>query len=315
MPVWVQFTSAFVAVITAGIFGKAWIPFLQKFRFYDDNKSNFSSQNQTASNEKQNDDIQEHVRPTMCGVLLLVGCTASMVVTFNLCDGRHVFDRTSKILSEQRTLTEIVYFYALALGIWGIITDITAIKRNGVRIPFGQLFGSVIATSFVVCRYLVNAPVLYVLLTAVAMAVGWAFMQNLDRETDGITITVGSVQLLALTVLFLKQNQYYFAILSLCGAGANMGCMIWNVHPAKCRLGNVGSGWTAGIVTGLCAVYGDWKTGLLLMAVYLVNVLPALNPKLKQTLLSMMEQGNMKPWQRIALFSGFTAFCGVMCAL
>ncbi len=300
--------------------GKALIPFLQKFRFFDvphqKPKLHDDTENQTTPHENQNDDIQEQVRPTMCGILLLLGCTVAMVVTFNLCDGQHIFDRTNKTLSQQRSLTEIVYFYALAVAVWGLITDITSIRKNGnFWIPFFQQFGSIVAISFVVGKYLVNGSTVYVLLTAVIMAVCWAIMQGLDRETDGITITTGSIQLLVLTILFLKHSQYYFAILSLCGAGANMGCMVWNLHPAKCRLGNVGSGWVAGIVTGLCTVYGDWKAWLLLMAVYLVNVFPLFNRQKNQTLLGMMEQGNMKPWQRIALFSGFTAFCGVIAVL
>ena len=312
MPVWVQFSSALIAMITAGIMGKALIPFLQKFRFFDIDPKML----QNKGDSSQNDDIQEQIRPTMCGILLVLGCSIALVVTFNLCDGQHIFDRTNKALSEQRSLTEIIYFYALALGVWGIVTDVMATKKGfSFRIPFLQQFGSVIAISFVVGGYLVNQSTLYVLLTAVLMAVCWAIMQGLDKETDGITVTTASVQLLVLTILFLKQGQYYFAILSLCGAGANMGCMIWNLYPAKCRLGNVGSGWTAGILTGLCVVYGDWKAGILLMAVYLVNVFPLLNRKKNRTLLSMMELGDMKPWQRIALFSGFAVFCGVIAVL
>ena len=317
MPVWVQFASAFIAMVTAGIMGNALIPFLQKFRFFDiaPKKPSLPAIRNEPS-ENQNDDIQEQVRPTMCGILLLLGCTIAMVITFNLCDGQHVFDRTNKALSEQRSLTEIVYFYALALGVWGLVTDVMATRKGfHLRIPFLQQFGSVIAISFVVGRYLVNGSGLYVLVTVVVMAVCWAVMQGLDKETDGITVTTAGIQLLVMTILFLKESQFYFAILSLCGAGANMGCMVWNLHPAQCRLGNVGSGWTAGIVTGLCAVYGEWKTWLLLMAVYLVNVFPLLNRQKNQSLLSMMEQGNMKPWKRIALFSGFTAFCGVIAVL
>jgi len=318
MPVWVQFASAFIAMVTAGIMGNALIPFLQKFRFFDiaPKKPSLPDDSENEPSENQNDDIQEQVRPTMCGILLLLGCTIAMVITFNLCDGQHVFDRTNKALSEQRSLTEIVYFYALAVAVWGLLTDIMAVRKKAVfGIPFFQQFGSVIAISFVVGKYLVNGSTLYVLVTAVIMAVGWAMIQGFDRETDGITITVGSIQLLILAVLFLKHHEYYFAILSLCGAGANMGCMVWNLYPAKCRLGNVGSGWMAGIVTGLCVVYGDWKAWLLLMAVYLVNAFPLLNRRNNQTLLSMMEQGTMKPWQRIALFAGFTAFCGVITLL
>ena len=85
------------------------------------------------------------------------------------------------------------------------------------------------------------------LLRTMYVAVCWMLMQGME-ETDGGILAVGTVQLLCIAVLMLAGMLYLPALYALVCAGACMGCMVWCLHPAKCRFGSTGSFLLGGTV-------------------------------------------------------------------
>ena len=141
----------------------------------------------------------------------------------------------------------------------------------------------------------------------------WQLMQFPEQETDGISVTMGMIQFLCLSMLFLAQKQNLCAIFSFSAAGASMGCLFWNLHPAKCRLGQVGTFWFGAAVPALCLMTQKVTVFGLYLAVYVLNFLPALLRKFqKQQFMILLQHAGCKPGQRIAILSGFALFC---CAL
>ncbi len=114
---------------------------------------------------------------------------------------------------------------------------------------------------------------------AIAATVIWiAGMQNmvnwidgLDGLAAGVTLIAGSI--LALHTLSLDPPQRTIALLPLALSGACAAFLIYNTHPARIFMGDVGA-MTIGYTLGICALIGGAKlaTALLVMGVPLVDM-------------------------------------------
>ena len=311
MPIWLQLAAALTAALASGVLGKALVPFLQKMRFCEPEPP-----------PKQSEKAAENIlRPTMCGLLLVFGSLAGAGITYTLYRTFRILDSTSvSVQQELRTIGAALCF-ALFCAALGFACDWRMIRRrplqNSNRITnflavflltalFMQSAGmesTVLELGFM--RY--DAGLLYLPLNAAAAALLW--LAAPEEEPDGTTISVGGVMLLCAAVLFMQQAQELYALLSLSAAGACMGCLVWNLHPAKCRLGKIGIFWMYGIITAVCLMTQQHMAVLLLTAVCAVNRLPALR-KHGCTLQKNLADAGMKPWQRIAVLTGFTALTG-----
>lgn len=127
------------------------------------------------------------------------------------------------------------------------------------------------------------------------LAIGWLLLlMNAVNWLDGVDGLAPSVALIALvtlaaiSVLPSVQNSTTLD-LSLAGAAAVGGFLLWNWPPARVYLGTSGS-WFLGLYIGLVAIYGGGKivTTLLVLALPVVDVL----------LVSLLRVlAGRKPWQ------------------
>jgi len=99
--------------------------------------------------------------------------------------------------------------------------------------------------------------------------VNWA--DGLDGLAGGVTLIAASI--LALHTLRLEPAQYTVAFLPLALAGACAGFLIFNFHPARIFMGDVGA-MTIGYILGVSAIIGGAKlaTALLVMGVPLIDM-------------------------------------------
>lgn len=313
MPVWLQLVTALTAAAVSGVMGMALVPFLQKLRFCEPD---------TPSGDEAEG---KQLRPTMCGLLILFGCMISLVLSFALCRTFCTFDSTSlSVQTETRGMLACTV-YAVLSAAAGFLVDLHIIRRKPLyRFPkllqffcvflltaLFQLHSGTDATvlDFGFRQY--DAGILYVPLTAAIGAALWLSIAPIERETDGMSISAGGIFLLGITILFLQEDRMIHALPALAASGACMGCLVWNLHPAKCRLGRTGSFWMAGIITALSLQHGQYHVLLLTMLVYLLDLLPSWHRGGK-TLQTWMQDAGMKHWQRIAVFSGFAAFCSIL---
>ncbi|MDE6776565.1 MAG: hypothetical protein K2J25_01380, partial [Oscillospiraceae bacterium] len=161
-----------------------------------------------------------------------------------------------------------------------------------------------------------NAGILSIIIRALLLAIFWQIMQIPEQETDGMSISLNTVQLLCLNILLLAEKQNLYALYSFTAIGACMGCMFWNLHPAKCKLGNTGLFFLGTVLPVLSMLYGKIYIILLYMIVYVIVILPMLNKKThRKNLVILLKEAGYQPLQRIALLAGFAIFCGVVTVL
>jgi UDP-N-acetylmuramyl pentapeptide phosphotransferase/UDP-N-acetylglucosamine-1-phosphate transferase len=92
-----------------------------------------------------------------------------------------------------------------------------------------------------------------------------------------------------------------------------MGCLVWCLYPAKCRIGNTGRLWLSAEVTALSFLTRQYFVILLLAAVYLINLLPLLKKNSqhpRSDLQSRMQQAGMGAGERIGILACLAAICG-----
>ncbi len=126
-------------------------------------------------------------------------------------------------------------------------------------------------------------------------AVGWLWFVNLFNFMDGIDGLAGSEAAtigagLALVVAVGGLDPAY-GLYGLAAAGAAMGFLMWNWHPAKLFMGDVGSvplGFTLGWLLLAVAASGLWAAALLVPAYFLADA--------TFTLLRRLVEGK-KVWQ------------------
>lgn len=312
MPVWLQLVSVFSSALFSGLMGIALIPFLEKCKF---------------CLPESESDVNSRLRPTMCGILLIFGTIAGLVLNDTLYLQFGEADRTGLEFQTESHALWLLLGYALIMGFAGWRMDYLIIKRKWIY-PVRKSWRLIVV--FFVAVFLLNcawirllpeqildfgfwkwdAGVLSVPIRALMLTIFWQVMQIPEQETDGMSITLNSVQLLFLSILLLAEKQNLYALYGFTTAGASIGCLFWNLHPAKCKLGHTGLFWLGAVVPALCMMYGKIYILFLYMIVYLINLLPMLNKK--KHFVMLLKDSGYEPLQRIALLAGFALFCGAL---
>lgn len=313
MPIRLQFYAAVIAAVTCAVMGKAFIPFMKKQRFCEEE-----------SPQNADEAVKPLLLPTMGGLLAVFGCILGFVPSYLLYRASVVYDRTSvSVQTDARELIAAIIF-VLIWTILGVLADLYVIRRKPLKaqplilriafvyvtvLLFLMLGGSGQAyLDFGFFRY--HAGILGMLLTA-AIGTGLFLLSDAHgAKIDGMQISVGGILCLGMAVLLLQEEKYPFALLALAAAGACMGCFVWNLHPAKCRLGKTGAFWNSAMLTALCLLTHQHTAMLLALAVYLMDVLPCVR-KSGASLQKQMQTAGIKPWQSIAVFAGFACFCSI----
>ncbi len=315
MTVWMQLAAALTAAIASGVMGMALVPFLRKLRFCEPE----------IPDDPEKAAAQPKLLPTMGGILLVFGCLTGMVISYALSRTSGITDSTSAAVQQELRETGAALGYAVLCAAMGFAEDLQLVRRRTIRqIPKGMQFlviflltGAFLQLTgmestvleFGFWRY--DAGVLYLPLTAAGAALLWMCAARMEETPDGTGISVGAIVLLSAAVVLIQNAKTFPALLSLAAAGACMGCFVWSLHPAKCRIGRTGTFWLCGMITAVCLLTQQHLAMLLLTAAYPVNLLPALR-KRGCTLQKQMADAGMKHWQQIAVPAGFALFSGMI---
>lgn len=263
MDIMVILLSLGIAFLFSVVLGPVFIPLLRRLKF---------------GQEIREDGPKTHLKkkgtPTMGGIVIML---AVMISFFRFADFSDEF--------------WVLLTASLGLGIVGFLDDYIKIvfKRSlGLTAKqklFGQLFFSVI-----VCYLLFkmgHSTALLVPGTAFSFDLGWFYYPfvviiligasnavNFTDGIDGLLSGTSAIAFSAFTLIALKLAEYDAAIFSAAMIGAVLGFLVYNAHPAKIFMGDMGS---LGIGGGIAAVAILTKTELLLVIIGGVFVLEMLS--------------------------------------
>ena len=274
--------AAVIAFFAVFLSGYAFVPLLKRLKF-----------GQTIREDGPKWHQSKDGTPTMGGIMIIAGLIVAVlagVVYGCFTNGKLVgeFAFTQKTL---RWIAALVL--ALAMGIIGFADDfIKVVKHRNLGLTARQktfaqlivsavylavlLFGGMHTTyiPFVGEVNILSGAGLVFWPIALFFVYGFVNAVNLTDGVDGLASSVTLVVCCAFMVLSGVGNYQGNNLLASAGAGACIGFVMWNAHPAKVFMGDTGSMFLGGLVVGLSFAVGK---PILLIPVGIVYLIEALS--------------------------------------
>lgn len=229
--------------------------------------------------------------PTMGGVLIILVVTAIYVLMGNFgrlsllalaaviaCGALGFLDDWSKVARERSLgLTPrikiagqgaIALLFGLLAVNWGHVSSEVLIPMTGVSLDLG-----VYTSIFQLGSYAIVVPWLYLGLVFLMM-ISTTNTVNLSDGLDGLAAGTITIVMLAYAGIAFRQDHLDIALLAAAAAGACVGFLWYNSHPADIFMGDTGS---LGLGAGLAALAIITKTELLFVLIGGIYVIQGLS--------------------------------------
>ena len=228
--------------------------------------------------------------PIMGGFMFIIGSAVAIAVGYALYRFRSA---NVSAVPDNTGLYRLLAGYGFALlncGIGFIDDYIKAVKKQnlGLRPKQKMVMQFVFSSAFLYVLYLLGDhattitfpifgdvdfgifyyPIMILYLIFLTNAV------NLTDVIDGLCGSVTVVSSLSFVMLCAAMGMWEYSIFSMALAGACLGFLVWNLHPAKVFMGDTGSMFLGGCI---CAIGFAMHQHLLLALVAIVYVLEALS--------------------------------------
>lgn len=285
MPFWVNTVVALIAFGVSAAAGIFLIPLLKKLHF-----------GQTIYEKGPAWHKSKQGTPMMGGFMFIIGTLAAVAAGYAIFRFRQ---HGSTAVPDNTGLYRLLAGLAFALlnGCIGFTDDyIKAVKKQNLGLKAKQKM---------VMQFIVSAAFLYALWllgdrsTAIAfpffgdvdfgifyypiMVLYLIFLTNAVNLTDGVDGLCGSATVivgLSFVMLCAAMGEWEYSIFAMALAGACLGFLVWNLHPAKVFMGDTGSMFLGGAV---CAMGFAMHKHLLLALIAIVYVLDALSVVIQVT--------------------------------
>ena len=274
------FCSALLAFIISAVLGKFLIPYLHKLHF-----------GQTILDIGPNWHKDKQGTPIMGGIMFIVAIvvvTLISTITYILT-GENFIDMYFADINREAVFIFAGLGLAVANGLIGFIDDYTkAVKKRNLGLTAIQklvlqfLAAGIYLAVLGLAGYgtstlipfvgMVDLGLFYYVIAAIVI-VG---MVNAVNLTDGIDGLNGSVTFFACVIYMLIASMLsYLGItaMSAASAGACLGFLVWNFHPAKVFMGDTGSLFLGGLVCAIAFALNLPVLLLLIGIIYIAEVL------------------------------------------
>ncbi|MDE5860449.1 MAG: phospho-N-acetylmuramoyl-pentapeptide-transferase [Oscillospiraceae bacterium] len=279
MPFWINTAVALIAFGVAAATGIFLIPLLKKIHF-----------GQTIYEKGPAWHKGKQGTPIMGGFMFIIGSAAAIAAGYALYRYRSA---NLSVVPDNSGLYKLLAGYAFALlnaGIGFIDDYIKAVKKQnlGLKPKQKMVMQFLFSAAFLYALYLLGdhattiafpifGDVDFGILYYPLMVLYLIFLTNAVNLTDGIDGLCGSVTVisgLSFVMLCAAMGMWEYSIFSMAIAGAGLGFLVWNLHPAKVFMGDTGSMFLGGCI---CAMGFAMHQHLLLALVAIVYVLEALS--------------------------------------
>lgn len=285
MPFWINTVVALTAFAIAAVTGIFLIPLLKKIHF-----------GQTIYEKGPAWHKSKQGTPIMGGFMFIIGSAVAIAVGYALYRYRSA---DAAVLPDNTGLYRLLAGYGFALlncGIGFIDDYIKAVKKQnlGLKPKQKMVMQFVFSSAFLYVLYLLGdhattitfpffGDVDFGIFYYPIMVLYLIFLTNAVNLTDGIDGLCGSVTVvssLSLVMLCAAMGMWEYSIFSMALAGACLGFLVWNLHPAKVFMGDTGSMFLGG---SICAIGFAMHQHLLLALVAIVYVIEALSVVIQVT--------------------------------
>jgi phospho-N-acetylmuramoyl-pentapeptide-transferase len=219
-----------ITVLLSPIF----IPFLRRLKF-----------GQSIREEGPKSHQKKTGTPTMGGIMILLSITVTTLVM------------TEKF-STASVETYLLLLVTLGFGLLGFLDDFIKVvmKRNLGLTSKQKLLGQIVISVifYIIFRQSDFSTVISIPLTDFSVDLGWGYVffiifwlvgfsnaVNLTDGLDGLVSGTAAIAFGAFAVLAWSQSQFELAIFAVAVAGAVLGFLVFNAHPAKVFMGDTGS--------------------------------------------------------------------------
>ncbi len=330
--------TALTALLVAAISGKWFVPMLQRFKF-----------EQTVREVGPAWHRKKQGTPTIGGVIFVLGFLVALLGGVLVCElciaGVKPYSAEAGI-HRVRLMAGVVM--AVCCGAIGFADDFIKVKmhRNlGLTASQKILLQLIVGVGYAAVMYFmggfndpdagtIHMPIFgdvylgwWFLPICVFFVVGFPNATNLTDGIDGLCASVSTIATLLMMAAALFCDLFGQSMVAAAFAGALIGFLVWNVHPAKVFMGDTGSLMIGGL---LCAVAFGIGRPLLLIPVGIVYIAETVSVMM-QVVYSRMNNGKrlflmtpihhhfeMKGWSEntiVVVFSFVTALCGGVCLL
>lgn len=198
--------------------------------------------------------VHKHATPTMGGIAIWVGFSASMLAAFLFSDLKDYF------LSPFIGIC-FAGFLIISVGIWDDLRNLSAYKKL-----FFQILSAIVLVKSGFEIYVISKPlgggftlgVLSIFITIIWI-VGMINAINLIDGLDGLAAGVSAIAVFFLFLAALESQMAAVAFLSISLVGATLGFLPYNFYPAKIFMGNTGSMFL-GLIIAVIALAGFQKS-------------------------------------------------------
>lgn len=252
------FCSVIVAFAISAVLGKVLIPYLHKLKF-----------GQTILDVGPNWHKSKQGTPTMGGIMFIVGIAVVTIASsiVYLFVGPSLIDSYFENIPKETVAVFACLGLALANGIIGFIDDyIKVVKKRNLGLTAKQKLILQFSAAIVYLAVLgvsgfgtttiipfvgeVELGFFYYVIAAVVI-VGIVNSVNLTDGIDGLDASITFFACIAFMLIASLLNQLGVTAMSAASAGACLGFLVWNFHPAKVFMGDTGSLFLGGLVCGL----------------------------------------------------------------
>ncbi len=282
---WLKLGVPLLSFTIAILFGRWLIPFMHKLSFGQpikviDGPSWHANKQGT---------------PIMGGFMFILGSIVSCFLGYTLYRAKFL-DITSEETSKNAMKLLICVLYALSFSAIGFVDDYTkAVKKDNSGITAKQkmffqaifsglfLFGMHMTGDTSTAINFIFAEVDFGILYYPVMILFMIYLTNAVNLTDGVDGLCGSVSvvsMLGFTVATMLIDMNEISIYAVAIAGGCIGFLYWNLHPAKCFMGDTGSMYLGGAVV---AIGVAMHQHLLLVIIGIVYVCEALSVVIQVT--------------------------------
>ena len=238
---------------------------------------------------ERDDGPQSHLKkqgtPTMGGIIFMISII--LCVT-----GSYIYLRFANHSELAQNLLPILCL-TIGFGIIGFIDDFKKLvlkNTTGLKPRYkmlGLLLISVAYTLFItrftnigtgifipIAKIYINLPTAVYIPFAIIVILATTNAANLTDGIDGLSSSVCAIIITCLTAIAIMQGVTEISIFGSIVIGAVLGFLMFNLHPAKVFMGDTGSLFLGGVISGI-ALY--LKMPILLLIIALVPILETLS--------------------------------------